>query len=85
MQVSVYSIGIIITMSAQEPLKNVTLSTDSFELKVSGTETQMKLTLKDKVEACIYQRQFTQDDYGREIHRKAEFQDFVASLAAVTA
>ena len=55
--------------------------TNTFDLTVTLTDNKLTITLKDYVDWAIYSRDYTEDDVGKEIHKKMELSDVYDAFA----
>lgn len=53
---------------------------DTFNLTVTLTDSQLVLTLKDLVEWAIYEKEYTKNDIGEEIHQKMDLFDVFSAF-----
>ena len=54
--------------------------TDIFSIEAILKNDRLVITLKDFIERAVYERAYTHDDVGREIHKKADLTDVFASF-----
>ena len=57
--------------------------TDIFSIDVALREDRLIIVLKDFVEWVVYEKEYTNDDVGREIHRKVDLGDVYASFSRI--
>ena len=49
--------------------------TDTFDLTVTLNDNKLTAILKDYVDWAIYSKEYTEDDVGKEIHKKMDLND----------
>ena len=49
--------------------------TDTFDLSVTLNNNNLEIILKDYVDWAIYSKEYTEDDVGKEIHKKMDLND----------
>ena len=55
--------------------------TDTFNLTATFSNDKLKLTLKDLVDWIIYEKEYTEDDVGKDIHKRIELFDVYSAFS----